>query len=601
MIVTVIHTETRKEYQIDARSNNENSIKCPVCSDERKGKGKKPMTFNAQKGVGNCHHCTAKFVEKGKNAHQMKPERKEYTRPVWTNSTELSEALVKWFKGRGISQQTLIDFRITEGMEWMPQVQKPMNCIKLNYFRDGELVNIKFRTGNKLFKLVSGAELSLYHIDALKGAKECVFVEGEIDALSFHEVGIKNVVSVPNGASKGARLEYMDNCWQYLEGIETVYLGTDNDEAGRLLRDELARRIGKERCKIIDYGIYKDANEVIQAEPLLLPDLMKQAKDYPIEGIFKIEDIETRLIDLQKNGLNAGVGTSIGSFNELITWVPGYVTVITGVPNHGKGEFLDQILIDLARLHDWAFGIYSPENHPLELHVSKLASKIVGTAFNSIRKEELNGFISEFNDRFFFIMPPDDLTLESILESGRILVRKYGIKGLVIDPWNKLDHQFTGSETQYISNALDKIDMFAKTNGVHVFLVAHPMKLQREKDSKRVEVPTPYQISGSSHWFNKPANCITVYRNFFEDGSNTTTDIHVQKVKFKHWGKQGQVSLLYDYESGRYYTVGQQDKKCYLNDDYQPQKQFDLKPNTNFYEPKDKEDLIFDPSEPIPF
>jgi len=115
MIVTVIHTETRKEYQIDARSNNENSIKCPVCSDERKGKGKKPMTFNAQKGVGNCHHCTAKFVEKGKNAHQMKPERKEYARPVWTNSTELSEAVVKWFKGRGISQQTLIDFKVTEG------------------------------------------------------------------------------------------------------------------------------------------------------------------------------------------------------------------------------------------------------------------------------------------------------------------------------------------------------------------------------------------------------------------------------------------------------------------------------------------------------
>ncbi len=602
MIVTVIHTETKKEYQIEARSNGENSIKCPVCSDERHKTSAKPMTFNGTKGIANCHHCFAKFVEKGKNVDQMRPETKAYVKPKWSNHTELSEALVKWFKERGISQQTLITMKVTEGMEKMPQTGKEENCIKFNYFRNGELVNTKFRDGRKNFKLVYGAELIFFNLDAIKGVKECWIVEGEIDNLSFEEVGIHNVVSVPNGASKGsAKLEYLDNCWEDFEHIEKFYLATDNDAPGRMLREELARRLGKERCAIVDFGPYKDANEMLVKDRLAISELKASAKDYPIEGIFRIEDIETRLIDLQKNGLNPGLGISINSFNDLITWVPGYVTVITGVPNHGKGEFLDQVLIDLARIHGWPFGIYSPENHPLELHISKLASKIVGTSFNRIGKDELNGFISEFNDRFFFIMPPEDLTLESILESGRILVKKYGIKGLVIDPWNKLDHQFTGSETQYISNALDKIDLFARTYGVHVFIVAHPMKLQKEKDSKRVEVPTPYHISGSSHWFNKPANCITVYRNFFEDGSNTTTDIHVQKVKFKHWGKQGQVSLLYDYASGRYFTVGQQDRNCYLKQNYEPQKKLDLKPNTNFYEPKEKEDLIFDPNEDIPF
>lgn len=601
MIVTVIDITTRKEYQIDARSNGENAIKCPVCAEDRKKKSVKSMTFNAQKGVGNCHHCTAKFVEKGNNRDQMPGPAKEYVRPVWTNSTELSEGLVKWFKGRGISQQTLIDFRITEGMEWMPQTQKGMNCAKFNYFRDGELVNIKFRTGNKHFKLVSGAELSLYNLDAIKGAKECVFVEGEMDALSFHEVGIKNVVSVPNGASKGARLEYMDNCWQYLEGIETVYLGTDNDEAGRLLRDELARRIGKERCKIIDYGIYKDANEVLQSDPLALPGLIQAAKDYPIEGIFNLDNLEQQVIDITKNGLEKGDAISIESFNRLITWMPGYVTIITGVPNHGKGEFLDQIIIDLAHLHGWPFGIYSPENHPLALHVIKLACKALALSSDELKPSEIHSFVSEFRDRLFFIMPPEDLTLDSILDHAVILVKKYGIKGLVIDPWNKLDHQFTGSETQYISKALDQIDLFARKYGVHVFLVAHPAKLSKDKETKKIEVPTPYSISGSAHWYNKPANCLTVYRDFFEDGKSQTV-VYVQKVKFKHWGGQGEVTLHYDFSTGRYYTVGFQNKKSYLGGGQtEINVPAQIKPNTNFYEPKDKEDFIFDPSEPIPF
>lgn len=605
MIVTVIDTKTRKEYQIEARSNGENSIKCPVCADDRKKKSVKSMTFNGTKGIGHCHHCDAKFVEKGKRGEQMRPEIKEYVKPKWSNHTQLSDALVMWFKTRGISQQTLIDLKVTEGPEWMPQVQREQNCVQFNYFRDGELINTKFRSGDKHFKLVSGAELIFYNLDAIKGKEEVVVVEGEIDCLSFREVGIENVVSVPNGASKGARLEYMDNCWEHFDEAKLIYLATDNDEPGRALRDELARRFGKERCKIVEFGEYKDANEVLVKDKLKLTELIQGAEDYPIEGIFSLSSLQQKVIDLKRNGLKKGDDIGIVAVNELITWTPGYVTVITGVPNHGKGEFLDQVIIDLSAFHGWPFGIYSPENHPIELHVSKLASKATALSFNHITEVELLEFIREFNDRLFFILPPDDLSLSSILDSAKILVKKYGIKGLVIDPWNKLDHQYTGSETQYISDSLDRIDLFARVYGVHVFLVAHPMKLQREKDSKRIEVPTPYHISGSSHWYNKPANCLTVYRNFFEDGTSTTTDIYIQKVKFKHWGRQGNATLQYDTESGRYYTVGQQNKDSYLKNApiIQTALPLNIKPNIDFTIPRkdQNEDDQWQPGDEAPF
>jgi len=609
MIVTIIDIATKREYQIEARSNGENAINCPVCSHERKKKNMKSLSFNGAKGTGHCHHCPAKFVEKGKGVERMVYEPKVYTKPpAWTNVTELSDKVVQWFNGRGINQQTLLDLKVTEGREWMPQTQKEENCIRFNYFREGELINVKYRDGRKNFKLVSGAELVFYNLDAIKGQTECVIVEGEMETLSFHQSGIKNVISVPNGASKGSRLEYMDNCFEYFDDMKTIYLATDNDEPGRALRDELARRIGKERCKIVDYGIYKDGNEVLQNDPLSLAGLIKSATDYPIEGLYGLQSLRQRVFDLKKNGLTPGDGISINAINELITWVPGYVTVITGVPNHGKGEFLDQIIIDLAHLHKWPFGVFSPENYPIELHVSKIASKAVGASFDRMSENELDEFMREFDDRIFYIMPPEDLTLDSILESAAILVKKYGIKGLVIDPWNKLDHQYTGPEAKYISACLDKMDLFARKYGVHVFVVAHPTKLKQKKDSNSVEVPRPYDISGTSDWYNKLANCLCVYRNFFEDGTSTT-DIHVQKVKFKHWGHQGESTVKYDPDSGRYFTIGFQNKQSYLRPetiqtaiDIPPAQ---IKPNLNFSEPlkeQNEDDYShLDPNDPLPF
>jgi len=563
MVITVTHKQTKRNYTIEARSSGDNAIVCPVCAHDRKKKGVKSLSYNRTKQVGKCHHCEAVFYEK---TERYLPEmrEKQYERPVWRNVTQLSDNVVKWFASRGISQQALIEAKVTEGRHYMPQEGKEMNCIEFNYFRDGELVNVKRRDAKKNFALHKGAELIFYNLDAVKGQKEVFCVEGEMDALSLIEAGIKNVVSVPNGATKGsARLEYLDNCWQEFEHLEKIYIATDNDEPGRALREELARRLGKERCAIVDFGQYKDANEVLMADRTALDGFLKGATDYPIEGIRTFDDLRKNVYDLKKNGLKRGAEISNRDFNEHLTFVPGYVTVITGIPNHGKGEVLDQILVDLAYLHDWPFGIFSPENLPHELHVSKLFSKVAAEGFDEASMNTIELFLQTYEDKFFMIDPPEDLTLDSILNYGAVLVKKYGIKGLVIDPWNKLDHQWTDSERAHISRSLDKIDNFARKFGVHVFIVAHPTKLQKDRDTKKTEVPSLYSISGTADWFNKCANGIVVYRNWYDDGTSDT-DVHIQKVKFKHWGKQGIVNWAYDYVTGRYSTKGLPNRKSYL-------------------------------------
>ena len=138
-----------------------------------------------------------------------------------------------------------------------------------------------------------------------------------------------------------------------------------------------------------------------------------------------------------------------------------------------------------------------------------------------------------FDKNFFLIAPPEDFTLDNILATIKQLIRKQGISAFVIDAWNTLDHKYSGDETKYISEQLSKLSLFCQVNNVHFFLIAHPRKMG--KVNGEWEVPNLYSINGSAAFFNKFANGICVHRD------SNGVQIHIQKVKFKHWGKQGNV------------------------------------------------------------
>ena len=177
------------------RTSGEVKTLCPKCSHTRKNKNDFCLSVNIDQGIYNCHNCgwagNVKFKQK-----------KEYVKPPKVNA-ELNSRIIDWFGKRGITEPTLVHYKIGESVEYIPQVQKKRRTINFNYFRAGELVNVKYRDAEKNFKLVSGAELIFYGLDNIADNKSCYIVEGELDALSLHEAGLYSVVSVPNGASKG--------------------------------------------------------------------------------------------------------------------------------------------------------------------------------------------------------------------------------------------------------------------------------------------------------------------------------------------------------------------------------------------------------------
>jgi twinkle protein len=567
MIERIINLQTKREFIIDLKNaTGENAMPCPECSGDRKKKTAKSFSWDGQKGIGNCLHCGAKFGKKLEGTYKPNELQKPiYSRPEWRNITDLEDDVLKFFTDRGLSQRVVNQVKITQGRTFFPQLEKEAKCIEFNYFRDTELINVKYRGPKKSFKLYKDAELIFYNLDSMKDMDYVIITEGEVDALSYIEAGYDSVISVPNGATKSAqqKLVYLDNCIDLFDEVKTIFIATDDDEPGRVLQEELARRLGKYRCRKVSFLGCKDANELLMKEPLALQDTITQSEPYPIDGVLTVDNLSDDIWRLKREGLKPGCDISIPCFNELLTFDPGYLTVVTGIPNHGKSEFLDQIMVDLSIKHGWRFGIFSPENYPLQLHFSKIASKLVGERFNDMADHKVIQAMDYYRDNFFYIVPKEDNSVESIIEHATQLVKRYGINGLIIDAWNKLDHDFASNETTYIGKQLDLIINFAHKFGVHIFVVAHPTKMQRDKGNGPYLVPTLYDMAGSAHFFNKSHNGISVYRHFFEDGSSSP-EVFVQKVKFKHWGRQGSVALQYDIDSGRFYQPSNKQSGNYL-------------------------------------
>ena len=346
--------------QYDLKVGSKDST-CPLCSQHRSSKNQKQKctSLDWTRGLGTCHHCDETF-----QLHTFKRTTdKEYVKPVWKNNTDLSDNAIHWFEKRGISQATLKKLKVSEGIEWMPQTQKEENTIQFNYFINDELINTKFRDGRKNFKLVKGAEKVFYNLDSTLGSDTVVIVEGEIDALSLVDCGITSVVSVPNGATLNRlNLDYLDNCISYFQDKEKIIIATDADEAGENLKAEFIRRFGAEVCYTVDFGAYKDANELlVDSGRNDLVRCINQAVPVPLENVVQLKDIQHELTEFIEEGFKPGFQIGLPNFDSVFSTYTGQFITVTGIPSSGKSDWVDQMAIGYNLNYGWKTAFASPE------------------------------------------------------------------------------------------------------------------------------------------------------------------------------------------------------------------------------------------------
>lgn len=510
-------------------------------------------------------------------AQQVKPAKQ------WTSADQARPpALYEFFAKRGIAAETVDAFGCFVATVWFPELEAKRPGIAFPYVHGGQVIGHKYRAaradGTKTMAQDPGTQATLFNIDALQSDDIAYWVEGETDTMAMWEAGYRQVVSLRDGAPQELREEDdprrledkkfagMQPHAERLKAIKRWVIATDADAPGQVLREELGRRLGKQRCWVVDWPEgCKDAGDVLMKHgPDRLREIVEAAKPWPQAGL--IRPAPGMLLAHRKKGrLVRGQEAHIEAFDATFKMPVegGRLIVITGPPNMGKTTFLRAWLAQLAYHHGRKVLWASPEDGSVDVICEQLAQVYIGAPFWPGRTEcategQLRAAEQWIADHFRFVATDDperESTIEWTLEIAETAVAQDGVSLLALDPFNEFSHQRKRDETEseYIGRTLKHLKAWGRRHGVDIVIVAHPAKPPMDTKNKTVAMPDGYSISGSAHWFNKADLGLTVW---LPTGA-TVTQVYVWKSRYAAWGKRGSQALLeFDPITGRFRSAG---------------------------------------------
>lgn len=551
-------------------------VQCPFCSQQRRKKHLKDLSLTVEQdhALYFCHHC-------GEQGATSTTERATHTRERPAMSVkkdlptrDLSDDVTKWLKDeRGISVETARKLGCVEMTQYFGEAKCERSGLAFAYYNRQEPYAFKLRTYPDKFHTCNGSPQTLYNYTAIENWNEIVITEGEMDVLAMTEAEIVNAVSIPSGAftkpknpnaemrSDNGKFRWINHHADKLEKAKKIYIATDADEPGEYTGEQIARRLGKDRCYRVSYPEgCKDANDVLLKHGAqALRDAVEGAKPWPVEGLHDVGHFATQLEDMWDNGLSKGADTGLAELDRLYSVTPGQLTVVTGHPSNGKTELVDQLMVHLAEKHGWKAAVCSFENEP-RLHIANLIGKYIGQTFfggpaGRMTLAQRDAGYNFIKAHFTFLHNDgDDLTtLDSILTRLRVAVMRHDIRMAVIDPYNYISKSKDKSETEWVSEMLSRVRKFAQAHSIHVFFVAHPTKMPANTDGS-MSVPKGNTISGSAAWWAKADMGVTAHRP--DPQFSNETEIHVWKSRYAWSGSQGVASVYYNRDATRFCCHG---------------------------------------------
>lgn len=437
----------------------------------------------------------------------------------------------------------------------------PGDAIGIPYFDGGVRVATKYRTltGEKRFTQDAGGRQILWNLDCLRDdtlkGEPLIITEGELDAMAALQAGFPRAVSVPGGApsssveGNGAKYKFLDEADALLKDCREIILAVDGDGPGANLLHDLSLRLGRQRCKWVQYPKEcKDLNDALRLYGERgVQETIRRAQWCKVEGLYRLSELPP--VDPPK-ALDIGI---VGLW-EHYRVRRGDFTVVTGLPGHGKSSFVNEVCCRMAQRHQWNTVFASFEQSPQVDHRRALRSYYGEKLEITMSPEERARADAWIDQRFSFLVPDedDDVTLEWFLEHAAAAVIRYDASIVVLDPWNEMDHSRDRdmSMTEYVGQAIKTLKKFARKYNVHLIVVAHPAKMLRNKEGK-YPVPGLYDISDSAHWSNKADMGIVVHRENLISDPETTIRI-VKSRYFNQIGKPGEIKGVWAEERTRY-------------------------------------------------
>lgn len=437
--------------------------------------------------------------------------------------SEDTKALDYLFIERGLSTDTMENFKLG--------YDKERHAIAIPVFKRGELVNIKYRfiEPDKIkYSQERGAEIWIYNEEGIEvGLKKgaVLIVEGEFDAMSAWQAGIKNVVSPASGKdSYGMWLELLDN-------IPEIYIAYDNDKPGKEAGKIMAERLLVEKCKEVTYPEgTKDANEYFKKYTYDdFKELLKDSQPFYRYTFKNLPDI----ID-EMRAFKDDITTN--KFMPFLEMEEDWLIVLSGSSNVGKTSVVMNIANDFV-----SRGIPCLVM-PFERGIKSVAKRFIQVKYdlsrlNDLPDEEWDEVASQCAELpLYFALPKKNELLELLSKSKRI----FNTKVVIIDHLDYIVRNSQNKEAE-IGNTLQELKRTAEENKMIMIIVTHIRKISSGGFSVKRK-PHMEDLKGSSSLYQDP-ECVLML-----DGTGKET-IEIRVVKNK--GRMGEVMYSFNQMSGR--------------------------------------------------
>jgi len=464
---------------------------------------------------------------------------------------------VEALEARGLDPELLVRL----GVE--PSNKLPGDCIAIPFLEHGKVVATKYRTlsGDKRFTQDGGGKQILWNIDCLRDetleTQPVIITEGEMDAIAAIQAGFPRTVSVPSGApaersEEGRQYAYLEEAARLLANCREIILATDSDGPGANLLHDLSIRLGRHRCKWLQYP--KDCKDLNDALRLYgdqgVKKSIERAQWLKVEGVYRLSELPP---------LNPPKAYDIGIQNlwEHYRVRRGDFCVVTGLPGHGKSSFVNEVCCRMAAAYDWNTVFASFEQTPQIDHRRALRSFHGNKLERALNPDELAKADAWIDEHFSFIVPneDEDPTLIWMLEKIAAAIIRFGVSIVVIDPFNEMSNEDRPdgmSMTEYVGYAIKQFKKLARKYQIHLILVAHPAKMQRSKDGT-YPVPGLWDIADSAQFSNKADVGIVIHR---ADFNKPETAIKVVKSRYYNAiGRPGEIWGAWNEERTRYTII----------------------------------------------
>ena len=555
--------------------------KCPFCESTSRA----PFSIEPDAGYAKCHRCDWRGGMSLLKASQgdlvstvaelaEKPSRK-IVRPPENLAKELHQKLINdekrllsYCETRKINRESIVSFLI--GLD------PSKGSVSFPYYRKGELISIKFKrktadgskfiTRWKLGDSSSGrTESTLYNVDSLSGNKTCYVVEGEEDCIILHQAGVKNVVSVPNGAQSCVG-SFLDD----IEAFEDIVICFDSDDAGQSGAEKLRSALGKERCRIVSLPENVIVPETGDVAKDITDFALSGALDIAIESIVNaqgsrpesVRHISEFIEDFRSSFMNGdrdrGSTTGFPSLDSLIGGRrKGEITVISGNTGSGKSTFCLNTALNIAATGEAV--LLGSFEQTIPAIMRKMAQMVSGRWW-SLREDDL-GKVMNADDleqviRVFEEIPLYVLNVfgqmrkEEFMDAVKFARRRLNVKTVILDHIHfMLKHERADSERIEIDNTMLALKQMTIERDLSCYVVAHPRKKQDENPVIGIE-----DFRGSSFISQVADNVLVVWRD--RDIINLhpnmgRAEIHSLKCR-SECGSEGKVEMAFSYSGQKF-------------------------------------------------